>query len=101
MKKRILQGLVVLALLIGGVLAFGATRRADYHVERSIQIRAPRENVYRVVSNLRRFDEWSPWSKLDPNLKTEVKDGDSSGQGATYTWTGNDDVGSGKMTVVD
>lgn len=99
MKKRIFQVLGVLGLLVALVLIAGSLQPASYHVERSTHIAAPREKVFAVVSDMHRFDDWSPWSKLDPQLHVEVKDGPEAGKGVSYTWSGNDDVGSGTMTI--
>lgn len=101
MNARILQGLAALTLLLGGVLIAGALQRGEVHVERSAHVDASTEAVYAVLHDLHRFEEWSPWAKLDPDLQAEVQGGARSGLGAKYTWIGNDEVGSGTMTIVD
>jgi hypothetical protein len=45
-----------------------------------------------------RWEAWSPWAKLDPAMKTSF-DGASDGPGAIYTWSGNNHVGEGRMTI--
>ena len=99
MKKRILWVLAALALLVVAVLGAGALQRPEFRVERSEHVAAKPAQVYAVMSDLRRFGSWSPWSKLDPNLTSEVVQTPERGAGATYTWSGNDDVGRGKMIV--
>lgn len=69
MVKKVLLGLVV---VIGAFLAFVATRPSQYHVERSLVTKAKAESVFPLVSDLRRFPEWSPWEKLDPGMKKTV-----------------------------
>ncbi len=100
MRKRILQVLAVVAVLVVGVLVLGALQPRDYHVERSAHIDAPRAKVFAVISDMNRFGEWSPWSKLDPNLQVRVENG-PDGRGVRYEWTGNDDVGRGAMAIRD
>jgi hypothetical protein len=86
-------GVVIAVLLIAIV-----TRPAKYHVERSTTIAAPADVVYAQVSDFRKWEAWSPWAKLDPQMKTTYE-GTQGAVGARYAWTGNDDVGSGHMTV--
>jgi hypothetical protein len=52
------------------------------------------------VDHLRNWEAWSPWAKIDPNMKTSY-DGPSSGTGASYTWTGNSEVGEGTTTITE
>lgn len=69
------------------------------HVERSATYTATLDDVYPLVADLKTFYEWSPWSKTDPNQTVEFSD-PSSGMDAWYSWKGNEEVGSGKMTVI-
>ena len=95
MLKKILIGLaavVVILLVIVGV------QPATYHVERSITVKASAEVVFGEVDDFKSWNAWSPWDKLDPGMQ-KTYEGPESGVGAIYTWSGNDDVGSGKMTI--
>jgi len=93
-----------LALIVVGLLgAFAvvvAMQPDTYKVTRSTTIAAPAETVFPLVNNYRRWDAWSPWAKLDPNMKVEFS-GPESGVGAAYSWKGNSDVGAGKMTTLE
>lgn len=95
MLQKVLLGLVALVLVLGVVVA---VQPADYHVERSKTVAAPAEVTYALMSNFDRYNEWSPWAELDPNMKvtTTGKPGEA---GYKYAWSGNDEVGSGEMTV--
>lgn len=90
--------LIVLAIAIAGVLAFVATRPDTYHVERSRQIDAPADVVFAHLDDLKAWTAWSPWEKLDPNVKRTFE-GPAKGVGAAYSWEGSKDVGKGNMTV--
>ncbi len=99
--KKILLGVVgAVALGLVGFLGAAAMQPDVIHVERSVAIKATPADVYPLTADLKRFQEWSPWSKLDPNQKVEFSEV-SSGPGAWYTWSGNDQVGSGKMTITE
>lgn len=90
-------GLVLVAVL--AVLAIVvATRPAHFSISRRAVIHAPADVVYGYVSDLHRFQEWSPWAKLDPTMKTAFE-GPASGVGSAYSWKGTGNVGEGKMTI--
>jgi hypothetical protein len=97
MLKKILIGLAILVL---GFVAFVAMQPSDFRVERSQTMTASPADVFAQVNDLRKWEGWSPWAKLDPNAKVSFE-GPDSGQGAAMTWSGNDQVGEGKMTIVD
>jgi uncharacterized protein YndB with AHSA1/START domain len=68
-------------------------------VTRSIEIAAPPDKVFAIVGDLRRFNEYSPWADLDPNIKYTFE-GPESGVGQKMNWTSeNTDVGSGSQTI--
>ena len=55
---------------------------------------------FEQVNDFHKWEKWSPWAKLDPTMKVTYE-GSASGVGAVYTWTGNDKVGEGKMTILE
>jgi len=70
------------------------------HVERSVDISAPAEKIYPYLANPQLFSEWSPWSKIDPNMKVQYV-GETMGEGAIMKWQSDQpSVGSGSWTVV-
>jgi hypothetical protein len=95
--KKVLVGLVVALVALGVVVA---TRPAAYRVERSATLRASPDVVFAQVADFRRWEGWSPWAKLDPQMKTTFE-GPASGVGARYAWSGNDQVGAGRMTILE
>ena len=70
------------------------------HVERSVHIKAPPSAVHAVVNGFGRFDRWSPWADLDPEMKVEIS-GPASGVGARYAWHGNAEAGSGSQEIIE
>jgi uncharacterized protein YndB with AHSA1/START domain len=86
--------LIVVALLV----VFIGTRPNHFHVERSTTIAAPGAAVFARLDDFHQWSDWSPWDKLDLQMKKEYS-GAASGVGASYHWVGNDKVGEGHMTI--
>jgi hypothetical protein len=99
MAKKIILGLLgALAIAVVCVLGVAATKPDSSHLERTIEISAPRLTVMPLVGDFRNWPRWSPWLRLDPHQRTTF--GDSTfGVGATYAWSGNSDVGKGGMEI--
>lgn len=97
MLKKILIAVVV---LIAAILVYAATRPDTFRVERSAAIKAPPEKVFALVNDFKRWDAWSPWEKKDPSMRRSWGDA-TTGQGASYSWEGNKDVGQGRMEITE
>lgn len=93
---------VIIALVIIGLLLLViiSGRPDGFTVTRSAQIAAPPEKIFPYVNELKKWDDWSPWAKLDPNCKITYV-GPPSGVDASYSWAGNNKVGEGKLTIID
>jgi hypothetical protein len=70
-----------------------------YRVERSTTIAAPDLFVLAEIMDFREWSEWLPREKLDPDLK-RVFSGSDAQPGSTYLWSGNDEVGSGRVSMI-
>lgn len=92
--------LAVLGALIVVVLALAARQPADFRIVRSTEINATPAAVFARVNDLRRFQDWSPWAKLDPNMKLTFS-GPASGVACASAWEGNKKVGAGSMTITE
>lgn len=97
MWKGILLAVVV---LLAGLAVFIAMQPADFRVARSATFAAPPGEVFAQVNELKRWNAWSPWAKKDPNMKQSYA-GPAAGEGAVSTWAGNQEVGEGRMTIVE
>jgi hypothetical protein len=95
MWKKFAIGLVAVVVALVVVVV---TRPSEFRIERSLTVSAPDEVVFEFINDFHHWALWSPWEKLDPDMKKEFS-GAESGPGAVYSWTGNDDVGSGRMTI--
>jgi hypothetical protein len=93
--KIALGVLAVLALLLVVI----STRPASFRIERSAQISAPDAVVFSLLNDFHQWLKWSPWEKLDPNMK-KTFEGSASGPGARYAWVGNSKAGEGRMTIL-
>ena len=51
-----------------------------------------------MLVDFRQWPAWSPWEKLDPDMKRTLS-GPASGPGATYAWQGSSKVGAGRMEI--
>jgi len=96
MLKKVL--LVVAAALIL-LVAVIATRPSDFRVQRSATLNVPPAVVFQQIADFGRWAAWSPWAKLDPAMRTNLT-GAPASVGHSYTWTGNDKVGEGRMTII-
>ncbi len=97
MLKKIL---IALAVIVVGFLVVVAMQPSEFHVTRTATISAPPAAVFAQVNDLHRWEAWSPWGKLDPAMK-ETFAGAPAGTGASYTWSGNNEVGEGRMTITE
>ena len=97
MLKKILIGIGVVLIVF---LLIVALQRADYRIVRTATVAAPAAAVFAQVNDFHNWEAWSPWAKLDPAVKQSF-DGASAGTGAIYSWTGNDKVGEGRMTLTE
>ena len=86
--------------MIAVFLIVAAFQPKDFRVERSGIISAPPPKVFSQVNDLHRFQGWNPWGKIDPAMKTSFE-GPPAGTGASYFWSGNSEVGEGRMTIVE
>lgn len=85
--------IIILLLIISFFLP------SKMHVERSLVINAPTEIVFDQINTLKKWEQWSPWIKMDSTLKMTYE-GPESGVGAAYRWVGNPKTtGSGKLTI--
>ena len=92
--------LIVLAVLIVLFTVIVAMRPSDFRVTRSAAVAAPPEQVFPHVNELRNWEAWNPWGKLDPNCRM-IYTGPPAGVGASYAWAGNNKVGQGRNTITE
>lgn len=65
---------------------------------RETLIDAPPAAVHALIDDLRRWQAWSPWEGVDPDLTRTYSD-PATGVGARYAWEGNRKAGKGSMEI--
>jgi uncharacterized protein YndB with AHSA1/START domain len=91
---------IAIVLLIAAVLIYAATKPDTFRVERSTTIKAPPEKIFALINDFKQWEAWSPWEKIDPGLKRTYS-GATNGVGSIYEWSGNKDIGQGRMEIVE
>lgn len=97
MLKKILIALAAIVLIFIVVVAL---QPSEFQMDRSTTIAAPQADVFAQVNDFHKWEAWSPWAKLDPNAKVAFE-GPPEGEGTVMTWSGNMEVGEGKMTLTE
>jgi hypothetical protein len=92
--------LLAVALIIFLFIIVIAGRPDEFVVSRAKRIPAPPDKVFSHVNELKKWEDWSPWAKIDPNAKSTFE-GPAAGVGSAMSWDGNKKVGAGKMTIVE
>lgn len=95
---KIIVGVVVAA--VAGLLIVASGKPDDYMYTRSLDMNAPPAKIFAQINDLSKWAAWNPWLSLDPNAKT-LLEGPKAGVGAISRWEGNDNMGSGSMTITD
>lgn len=83
--------------LIGAVIVMAPDR---FVVTREAVVEAPPARVFTLIDELRNWESWSPWAKLDPQQQTSYS-GPPAGAGASFEWSGNSKVGAGRLTIAE
>lgn len=97
MMQKILVGLIA---TIGSFVALILLQPSDYRVSRTMVMSAPAPDIFAQIDNFHRWQAWSPWAKRDPAAKASF-DGPASGKGAVFAWSGNNEVGEGRITLTE
>ena len=98
--RRVVKWLTILLPVLFAVFIGGAyVLPAEVSVRRSVVIEAPPDKVFPLVSDLKTFTQWSPWSAYDPAAKITYS-GPAQGVGQAMSWSSDSpDVGSGTLTI--
>jgi hypothetical protein len=91
---------VLLAIAIAVVLIVAATKPDRFSVRREITVQAPAEKIFPLINDFHQWVAWSPYEHKDPGMQRTYS-GTESGKGAVYGWDGNNNVGSGRMEILE
>ncbi len=91
--------LLLLLVVIVAALIYVVIQPSDYNVSRSKVINAPVADVFNTVNDLRSWEEWGPWHRVDTTIVVTYGD-ITAGVGASNSWTSQDGPGSMKTIAV-
>lgn len=97
MKRILIYGFSGLTALIAAILIAASFQPKDWKIEKSVLINAPRDQVWIIVSDLNRYNEWNPFYLIEPEAKTKAE-GPAATEGSRYSWDG-EKSGAGSMTT--
>jgi len=92
--------LIAVAAIVAVFAVIVAVQPSVFRVARSATVAAPPPVVFAQVNDFHNWAAWNPWGKIDPAMK-QAYEGAPAGIGAIYTWSGNNEVGAGRMTIID
>ncbi len=90
-----LTGLAAILIVFAAMIA---VRPDVFLVKRSLTMTCPDEIIFDQVNDLRKWERWSPWAKLDPATKRHFE-GPREGVGAILRWDGDEKIGEGSMII--
>ena len=91
--------LLVVAALVAALLIYGAFKPDNFRLSRSTTIAAPPDKVFALINDLRQFNTWNPFAKMEPTVVLTY-DSVAAGVGGAYNWQG-DKSGAGRMQITE
>ena len=88
----IVVGILVILVLVGFLLP------SELSIQKSIRIATSEEVLFRKVSNMRNYNDWSPWFKQDPEAEYVFEGPEEGGPGSEIRWKG-EVTKEGKMMI--
>jgi hypothetical protein len=92
--------LLTLLGIVAACVLYVALKPGAFRIERTAVIPAAKPAVFDEIHTLARWEAWSPWAQLDPNMEQSYS-GPAAGVGASQSWKGNKQVGEGRLTITD
>ncbi len=94
-KKIVLAVLVAILFFLGYV----STREGKFQYATSGMINETPEKIFPYISNLKLGGMWSPYEKVDPQMKKEFTGNDGQ-VGSVMNFKGNSEAGAGKIEIL-
>lgn len=96
--------LLMIALAIGianvGIFIYGFTLPGTWNVRETVVIRASPDEIFPLLSDSRRWAEWSIWNIEEDATLTLSYDKAGTGNGEFFAWSG-EMLGHGKLVLTD
>jgi hypothetical protein len=97
--KTLKKILIVLGIIIAIPLVVALFMKKEYIVERSTEINRPTGDVFNYVKHLKNHDNFTVWSKMDPDMVKEFR-GEDATVGFVSAWDSQkEDVGKGEQEI--
>jgi len=93
---KIILGVIAIILMV--IIIIGLFLPSEVNVERSVTIHAQPSDIHPYVNDFRNWSGWTAWAKRDTNI-TNIYEGPETGAGSIYKWSGNEEAGSGMLTM--
>jgi len=91
---------LALVLAVAALLGYAAMQPDSFTVARAQRIAAPPAKLQALIDDFRQWPQWSPWEHRDPAMKRTFE-GPAAGKGAVYAWDGSNEVGAGRMEILE
>ena len=91
--------LLIFGWLVAALFLVAALKRNRFRIERKVSIRARPETVFPLINNLRGFNVWNPYLKMDPAAR-QTYGAIDEGNGASYAWE-SAKTGVGSMEIIE
>ena len=90
---------LILAAVVAALLTYAAFKPDSFRLSRSVTIQAPPQKVFALVNDLRQFNTWNPFARMEPDVAITY-DKTAAGVGGAYGWKGNK-TGEGRMQITE
>lgn len=91
--------LLIVAAAVAALLIYATTKPDTFRLSRSATIAAPPDKVFALINDLRLFNTWNPFAKMEPTVAITYE-AKSAGVGGAYGWKG-DKTGEGRMQITE
>lgn len=90
----------IMVVLIALFFVIGFFLKGNWEVSENITVKAKAEQIYPFVANLKKWQEWSPWTlDKDPTMSFTYE-GPEEGVGARWNWR-SEKMGVGWIKIVE
>ena len=92
--------LIIAVVILGGFLAYVASKPAASTISREIVIAASPETLFPYINNSKKMNDWMPWKDSDPGVKMQYS-GPDEGVGSKSSWNSEGKMGVGHAVIIE
>ncbi len=98
--SRTVKFLIVVSIAFSLFLVGGFLLPSHYQAEKELVMEAAFEDIYPYLTDLKKWNDWTAWSKKeDPSLEIRYE-GNETGAGSKQIWKGNK-MGDGELMLTE